>query len=32
MPKLLPKTNCKECGQSTCMVFATQIAEGAKGS
>ncbi|MBW1723845.1 MAG: Fe-S cluster protein [Deltaproteobacteria bacterium] len=29
--KLLPKTNCKECGQSTCMVFATQVAEGAKG-
>jgi len=30
--KLLPKTNCKECGQPTCMVFATQVAEGAKGS
>ena len=29
--KLLPKTNCKECGQPTCMVFATQVAEGAKG-
>ena len=29
--KLLPKTNCRECGQPTCMVFATQIAEGAKG-
>ena len=29
--KLLPKTNCKECGQPTCMVFAAQIAEGAKG-
>ncbi len=28
--KLLPKTNCKECGAPTCMVFATQIAEGAK--
>ncbi|UCD82940.1 MAG: Fe-S cluster protein [Desulfobacterales bacterium] len=29
--KLLPKTNCKECGQPTCMVFAAQMAEGAKG-
>ncbi|MBF0227275.1 MAG: Fe-S cluster protein [Desulfobacterales bacterium] len=29
--KLLPKTNCKECGEPTCMVFATRIAEGAKG-
>jgi len=29
--KLLPKTNCKECGQPTCMVFAAQVAEGAKG-
>ena len=29
--KLLPKTNCQECGQPTCMVFATQVAEGAKG-
>ena len=29
--KLLPKTNCKECGQPTCMVFATQVAQGAKG-
>ncbi len=29
--KLLPKTNCKECGQPTCMVFAVQVAEGAKG-
>ena len=29
--KLLPKTNCRECGQPTCMVFATRIAEGAKG-
>ncbi len=25
--KLLPKTNCRECGQPTCMVFAVQIAE-----
>jgi len=29
--KLLPKTNCKECGQPTCMVFAAQVSEGAKG-
>ena len=29
--KLLPKTNCKEFGQPTCMVFAAQVAEGAKG-
>jgi ArsR family metal-binding transcriptional regulator len=29
--KLLPKTNCKKCGQPTCMVFAAQAAEGAKG-
>ena len=30
--KLLPKTNCRECGQPTCMVFAARIAEGAKGA
>jgi ArsR family metal-binding transcriptional regulator len=29
--KRLPKTNCKECGQPTCMVFATLVAEGIKG-
>jgi ArsR family metal-binding transcriptional regulator len=29
--KLLPKTNCRECNQPTCMVFATKIAVGAKG-
>ncbi|MGD9731508.1 MAG: (Fe-S)-binding protein [Desulfamplus sp.] len=29
--KLLPKTNCKECGEPTCMVFATRVVEGAKG-
>lgn len=29
--KLLPKTNCKECGHLTCMVFAAMVAEGAKG-
>ncbi len=30
--KLLPRTNCRECGQPTCMVFATQVAEGGKDS
>jgi ArsR family metal-binding transcriptional regulator len=30
--KRLPKTNCRECNEPTCMVFATKIAEGAKGS
>lgn len=29
--KLLPKTNCKKCGEPTCMVFAARLAEGAKG-
>ena len=29
--RLLPKTNCRECGQATCMVFSTKMAEGAKG-
>ena len=29
--KLLPKTNCRECGEPACMVFAAKIAEGAKG-
>ena len=28
--KLLPKTNCQECGQSTCMLFAVSITEGEK--
>jgi len=28
--KLLPKTNCRECGQTTCMVFSSMVAEGAK--
>jgi CO dehydrogenase/acetyl-CoA synthase gamma subunit (corrinoid Fe-S protein) len=23
--KLLPKTNCKECGAENCMAFATRI-------
>jgi ArsR family metal-binding transcriptional regulator len=26
--KLLPKTNCKECGYLTCMAFANQLREG----
>jgi len=30
--KRLPKTNCRECGEPTCMVFAARVAEGAKGS
>ena len=30
--KRLPKTNCRKCGEPTCMVFATRVAEGAKGS
>lgn len=29
--KLLPKTNCRQCGDPTCMVFAVRLAEGAKG-
>ena len=29
--KLLPKTNCGECGQPTCMVFASLVAQGVKG-
>ena len=28
--KLLPKTNCKECGFPTCMVFASLVAEGGR--
>jgi ArsR family metal-binding transcriptional regulator len=28
--KLLPKTNCRECGEVTCMFFAVRVAEGAK--
>ena len=30
--KLLPKTNCRECGEPTCMVLATRLAEGVKGA
>jgi ArsR family metal-binding transcriptional regulator len=29
--KLLPRTNCRECGVPTCMVFAARMAEGVKG-
>ncbi len=29
--KLLPKTNCRKCGQPTCMVFAVMATEGGKG-
>jgi ArsR family metal-binding transcriptional regulator len=30
--RLLPLTNCRNCGEPICMVFAAKIAEGAKGS
>lgn len=30
--KCLPMTNCRECGQPTCMVFATRVAEGINDS
>ena len=26
--KRLPKTNCRKCGRPTCLVFATQMAQG----
>ncbi|MGD9300670.1 MAG: (Fe-S)-binding protein [Desulfobacterales bacterium] len=29
--KLLPRSNCQECGDPTCMVFAARMAEGVKG-
>jgi len=29
--KCLPKTNCRECGDPTCMVFASMVAQGVKG-
>lgn len=29
--KRLPKTNCKQCGLPTCMVFAAQTVEGVRG-
>ena len=28
--KRLPKTNCRKCGEPTCMVFAARVAEGVK--
>ena len=28
--KLLPRTNCRQCGEPTCMVFAARAAEGIK--
>ncbi len=30
--RFLPRTNCKACGQPTCMAFAVLAAEGAKGA
>jgi ArsR family metal-binding transcriptional regulator len=30
--KLLPRTNCKKCGRTTCMVFAAQMVEGGPGA
>ncbi len=29
--KMLPRTNCRKCGEPTCMVFAVRVAEGVKG-
>lgn len=29
--KLLPRTNCRKCGERTCTVFALRAAEGVKG-
>ena len=29
--KFLPRTNCRACGQPTCMVFAVQVGQGAQG-
>jgi ArsR family metal-binding transcriptional regulator len=28
--KLLPKTNCRHCGEATCMVFAVKVGQGQK--
>ncbi len=28
--KLLPKTNCRQCGEATCLVFAARVIEGVK--
>ena len=30
--RVLPKTNCQECGQPTCMVFSSLVAGGVKGA
>ncbi len=30
--RLLPKSNCRECGRPTCMVFAAQAVEGGCGA
>ncbi len=30
--RLLPRTNCRKCGQPTCMAFAAQVTEGGRGS
>jgi len=30
--KLLPRSNCRRCGQPTCMMFASLAAQGIKGS
>jgi ArsR family metal-binding transcriptional regulator len=30
--KLLPRTNCRQCGEPTCMVFAARAAEGIKSA
>jgi len=29
--RLLPKTNCRQCGLPTCLVFAAQVSEGLQG-
>jgi ArsR family metal-binding transcriptional regulator len=30
--KMLPRTNCGQCGEPTCMVFAVRVTEGVKGA
>ena len=30
--KLLPRTNCRKCGEPTCLVFAARAAEGVRGA
>jgi ArsR family metal-binding transcriptional regulator len=30
--KILPRTNCRQCGEATCMVFAARAAEGVKSA